>query len=677
MIKLFTKKSDIALKTKAVEYLKDFLDTAFVLENTKVSTMARDTKEWYELLDKIGSSISTLYKFHSFLIENHSYFKDKPYEKQLCSFYMDMFISKIKHTFFTEYPQLPLNELSQNKASGIYINALKLFEDIDENELTGTLFLFYYKIFLFYDFVYDKETKRGKFTSFKTDINKAKKTIELLKELLDSSNNLKAFRENLSKIVPNTLAKQLGLKHTNSSEIYNSFLANDTHKIEPLSYFTIFKIWKISKFLQDKFEELEKDDFNEFESIFLEKTKEYIVNLSNIIEETYSQNRSTVFTQNTYKLDKDYMQNIIYKYVHQKEIKDLNKKIENFNIEIPAISDKKIKKDDIKKVIEENILIKCNNLTEPWKFNRIFEKASKYDILGLSYTFYSLIKERGNTFVGLYKSGALLAHILNICAGCKENVYLFTTFPYVAIHPRSYDIRDENKSFVLVDENYKTGFTSAIAKEYINRKTKHRLDILSLIVNNDYKQIEGAARTLGTIKDDTLSIFDIATVSSKDISAFFEYIKNNYDKYTNSSFLEKFITISVDGRKEYDITRILSNTVVLFSVAYSFLEKLDKTKKNVFFQSPTDSSRLIAEAIAYTSKVIGDDKFSFYFKYDQERASCQNIFIDLSIDSGFTKEYSTSRDIKEDFNYDKTFVIANLSNKSEKIDCLITREKNV
>lgn len=114
-----------------------------------------------------------------------------------------------------------------------------------------------------------------------------------------------------------------------------------------------------------------------------------------------------------------------------------------------------------------------------------------------------------------------MAHILNICAGCKENVYLFTTFPYVAIHPRSYDIRDENKSFVLVDENYKTGFTSAIAKEYINRKTKHRLDILSLIVNNDYKQIEGAARTLGTIKDDTLSIFDIATVSSKDISSFF------------------------------------------------------------------------------------------------------------------------------------------------------------
>ena len=58
---------------------------------------------------------------------------------------MDMFISKIKHTFFTEYPQV----LSKNKASGIYINGLKLFENIDETVTQKTLFLFYYKIFLY------------------------------------------------------------------------------------------------------------------------------------------------------------------------------------------------------------------------------------------------------------------------------------------------------------------------------------------------------------------------------------------------------------------------------------------------------------------------------------------------------------------------------------------------
>ena len=319
MIKLFTKKSDIALKTKAVEYLKDFLDTAFVLENTKVSTMARDTKEWYELLDKIGSSISTLYKFHSFLIENHSYFKDKPYEKQLCSFYMDMFISKIKHTFFTEYPQVPTEELSKNKASGIYINGLKLFENIDETVTQKTLFLFYYKIFLFYDFVYDKDTKKGKFTKFKTDKDKANKTIELLKNIEMTS--IKDFRKSLSKIIPKTINKQLelGLEDEKSPyEIYNSYLKND-YEIEPLSYFTIFKMWKISKFLQDKFEESDNKDLEVFGSIFLEETKNYIDKSVDIIEKSYKNNSSDIFTKKTYSLDKEYMENIIYKYVHQKE----------------------------------------------------------------------------------------------------------------------------------------------------------------------------------------------------------------------------------------------------------------------------------------------------------------------------------------------------------------------
>ena len=144
----FLNKKNKELKNEAYSYLKKFLDTAEILENTQSHTIQRDSKSWYELLDNIGDSINTLYEFHTFLINNHSYFEAKPYEKQLCSFYMDMFISKIKHTFFTEYPQVPTEELSKNKASGIYINGLKLFENIDETVTQKTLFLFYYKIFL-------------------------------------------------------------------------------------------------------------------------------------------------------------------------------------------------------------------------------------------------------------------------------------------------------------------------------------------------------------------------------------------------------------------------------------------------------------------------------------------------------------------------------------------------
>jgi hypothetical protein len=214
---------------------------------------------------------------------------------------------------------VPTEELSNNKASDIYINGLKLFENIDETVTQKTLFLFYYKIFLFYDFVYDKDTKKGKFTKFKTDKDKANKTIELLKNIEMTS--IKDFRKSLSKIIPKTINKQLELGFEDEKspyEIYNSYLKND-YEIEPLSYFTIFKIWKISKFLQDKFEESDSKDLKDFESKFLAETKNYIDKSVDIIEKSYKNNSSDIFTKETYSLDKEYMENIIYKYVHQKE----------------------------------------------------------------------------------------------------------------------------------------------------------------------------------------------------------------------------------------------------------------------------------------------------------------------------------------------------------------------
>ncbi|HJE03288.1 MAG TPA: hypothetical protein K8U92_05355 [Aliarcobacter thereius] len=668
-------KKNKELKNEAYSYLKKFLDTAEILENTQSHTIQRDSKNWYELLDNIGDSINTLYKFHTFLINNHSYFEAKPYEKQLCSFYMDMFISKIKHTFFTEYPQVPTEELSKNKASGIYINGLKLFENIDETVTQKTLFLFYYKIFLFYDFVYDKDTKKGKFTKFKTDKDKANKTIELLKNIEMTS--IKDFRKSLSKIIPKTINKQLelGFKDEKSPyEIYNSYLKND-YEIEPLSYFTIFKMWKISKFLQDKFEESDNKDLEDFGSIFLEETKNYIDKSVDIIEKSYKNNSSDIFTKKTYSLDKEYMEKIIYKYVHQKEEYLVKKEIEKIKVDVEnktSSINSKVLKDTIEKHILRN-----SDLEEPWKFNRIFENGTKEDLLNLSYALYSLVKEKDSTFVGLYKSGALLAHILNICDGLKDNVYLFTTFPYVAIHPRSFDTRDENKNFIIVDENYKTGFTNLIAKEYINRRKKHSLDILSLVLNSDYKQIEDEEiKTIGSIKNKTLNIFDIDEVSCVDIEIFCKYIKENHLKYIDDKFLKEFITIEKNGIKEYDITRVLSSSVVLFFIAYNFLDKLDDTKKEVFFQAPTDSSRLIAEAIAFLSKIL-DFEYKFYFKYKNDLQNAQKVFIDLSIDSGFTMEYSTKRDLGESISYDKVFVIAKLSkNPIKNIEYLFQREDN-
>ena len=62
----FLNKKNKELKNEAYSYLKKFLDTAEILENTQSHRIQRDSKSWYELLDNIGNSINTLYKFHTF-----------------------------------------------------------------------------------------------------------------------------------------------------------------------------------------------------------------------------------------------------------------------------------------------------------------------------------------------------------------------------------------------------------------------------------------------------------------------------------------------------------------------------------------------------------------------------------------------------------------------------------
>lgn len=60
-------------------------------------------------------------------------------------------------------------------------------------------------------------------------------------------------------------------------------------------------------------------ELKDFESKFLAETKNYIDKSVDIIEKSYKNNSSDIFTKKTYSLDKEYMEKIIYKYVHQKE----------------------------------------------------------------------------------------------------------------------------------------------------------------------------------------------------------------------------------------------------------------------------------------------------------------------------------------------------------------------
>lgn len=113
MFEFFAKKnSNTVLKERAYSYLRSFFDTALILESTKATSISRESKRWYEMLDSIGESIVTLYGFHTFLIQEHSYFEDRPYEKQLCSFYMDIVNNYVKEYYEENLCYLfPANEI--------------------------------------------------------------------------------------------------------------------------------------------------------------------------------------------------------------------------------------------------------------------------------------------------------------------------------------------------------------------------------------------------------------------------------------------------------------------------------------------------------------------------------------------------------------------------------------
>ena len=79
--------------------------------------------------------------------------------------------------------------------------------------------------------------------------------------------------------------------------------------------------------------------------------------------------------------------------MHQKEEYLVKKEIEKIKVDIEN------KTSNIDSELLKNHILRCNDLEEPWKFNRIFENGTKDNLLNLSYALYSLVKEKDSTFV--------------------------------------------------------------------------------------------------------------------------------------------------------------------------------------------------------------------------------------------------------------------------------------
>ncbi|KAF0221927.1 MAG: hypothetical protein FD174_258 [Geobacteraceae bacterium] len=658
------------VRKKSIPFLDEFKSEAeelnFYIEKGQPSRQ-RYGDRWYSFLNHLAKSLLSLYKYVTVVVNYHPYYNDcyitssdikkvggnntnrKHIEKSLIQFYVDMAVSKAKHTFFTEAPQDSIKDLNNNRIYKIYSTGLKICDYLNEDEMQSSVAYLGYNIFLMYDFLYDKHTKNGVFSNFKTDylVFQRSKRAFPYDEVID----LHSMRNSSLFIIRNVLKIQLNQNDYNMcSKLVQLVEQGQTNIcLEPLSYYVGFKFWKMGKLAQLKFispdgmfnNKLIKDNFPNYIRKQLELA-------DNVYNGKISANK--YFAQ-SYNSDLGIAENVIYKYFQPKAT-HLNCK----DIELTTLPDVKlipsiIETDIISltKTIENAINIKDTNKNY-CKFNRILFKSNKDEIINLIHGIFLSLKNTNKILVGLYKSGALIAHCINICDGNNKPVLLFTTYPFIGIYPRSICLNNYEKEFLLIDESYKTGFTSVIVKEHIERKTKNNIyEVFNVARFTSYSDVSKLPITslaevstrgdLYTIKTENM----LETKKSVNIEEYFKEIRNSSSKINLSELVINNSIITVNGNKEYDASRLLSDTNLLFLISYFFLKEIDnmsgsKSVVNVFIGSATDEGKLLSEAIALTSIILGYN-YKYVFEMNEVHESTVldlKIFVDLGIGSGTT-----------------------------------------
>jgi hypothetical protein len=202
-------------------------------------------------------------------------------------------------------------------------------------------------------------------------------------------------------------------------------------------------------------------------------------------------------------------------------------------------------------------------LEEPWKFNRIFENGTKDNLLNLSYALYSLVKEKDSTFVGLYKSGALLAQISNLYD------------EYEIIKRSNDDILNKNIKYKELLEKFYINLNKAELLESLQNKNKSENRYIKTIQKIEEEIKNSISKISFFIKsDDNSEIFkevfknslnkkSYKVVEKKDSENIYEIdLSSNQSKIRPSGFfiIENILNIKV---KDKNNRQLSSKTIEL------------------------------------------------------------------------------------------------------------------
>ena len=731
------------------EIVNDYLESSSILR--KGTTFSREplNEKWITFNQDLANSLSHIYNYSTLFFDKIK--NEYPeIDTRYYSFYFDFIVSKPSNTIFTETPKDSIKDPFALTANSIAGEMYKLFEVKNNiNILNKRLQIFFHRTFLYYDFIF--YNNEGMFT--KSIFNKElfllqKKAISSILETTDSSREVftKAIIINikntlhLKKYQNNMRLKNFFIK--SNSEIFSSKLSdynyNDIFKeyiqyqknntkpfhlveVEVFTYILANKIWKFDKIYQNRLEEFDYTD--KIDTNFIVNMKNYIATYLNYINDYYTGDliKGDLFNKIAAH-DKNFITKIYDEYLPK--VKDSNPKI--IDITCNQKYDYKVTSD----ISSSELIYKYainKKAHQKVKFYRVLENAKSDDISLLLNNFYTFINENENIdlqnketyFMGILRSGSFLSHALNVMR--KDNhknitaiSYSLLTHPFISIMPRELYAKRENPTTIYIDESIKSAYSVNIAhnfrKNFLSRFNlkPHKPEYLFTLVNFiDYK-----SKVIG-FKDDikwySFSNLKIQYANKEDIKYHLiaNNTKDNLDqkmifnwkefltslKVNNLNQILDYGTIeAIKNNKKLDLTKIISNSYLLFYIGKQFADDLNTYLKdedkdiNLIFYPGSLEGKLLIDITTFVYKILYDKESQRKYHFTGKNISAEDftnikkykkIFFDISIVSGKTVEKCVSLDLHDKSNtFDKHFIVAqHCDNKTNNVTSIFKYPK--
>jgi hypothetical protein len=611
--------------------------------------------------------------------------------KRFCEFHNDLVVSKIKHFFFKELPNTASNEIFFNIDRDIYELGRHLWEhgpSCRGENLKRDLGLYFFLLGLIYAFIYDSYEDQGVFLHFAYDAGKFRALNDLiqceLKELGNESSQYELernFRSRCNRLLPQVLQQYMqwnGISYPwpemSIRQKYAAFVRHygrgEIGFLEPCTWHVFDLLGKIDGMVQDSLEHESASSHIDHQNELFQKAGSLLTELLSVFDNMYASNADGPDFRKVFDLEAKFLDQYVFGGKREHGGKALPGLFSRPSLPfVCAQMDRlgqlaegavQITTGSSKQVLEldSKLVPLLRSLPEKeMKVESLLEHLERDELLAVLHG-YALQSEhepygrKTPIVLGFYSSGVFLAHMLRLfhpslqmkaqirkekqSAYCKNYVWMFKAFPYIAVHP----LHDPKSlaapgGLLICDESVKTGFTYSILEAYARRfKSKpDRFVVQSIFEHDWYQDVE----TLNQPK--IYSLFHVQdhkhTITPAKSKLHVPDVQLRLSQSLES--MHELDTEQANSHKQLDYTYLIADTHAAISTAYLMARDIAEMCKgrDVFLFSPSPEGRVLGLLTAFVLR-LWDVPVSF----DREkREECFRALVDLTRVTGFTADF--------------------------------------